>query len=850
MLVVPGIAYNALSVLLQDRSFQSLVKLSTSVVAAGIASAAFYIPFAFPNPEVKSVIEATAKHDTSLPLRDMVARETDDATDWAGQKAGCGISPPDPDGEFDLLRAMSPASIHSAAGASIEQTVPGSRPPMAKVASFDGLGFGFSGPQGTAKMRNPSDNTLAVGPNQIVQIVNSRMAVFSKKGAQFGQTGKVLYGPVRTNAIFEGFGGQCEAQTSGDSVVRYDQLADRWLYVLPIFRRPASDPKGPFYMCYAVSTGPDPLGPYHRYAFERPLFPDYPRPAIWPDGYYIPTSTGDDVIEKHACVANRQRMLKGLSATEQCVIIEGVNFLNNADLDGRALPPPGAPNNMLAAGGTQLKKLFEDDGIYAYQFHVDWSDKAKTKITGPVKLNVAPYHYLCDGQLTKCVSQPGTEVRLDPQGDKLMQRLVYRNLGSYESLAVVHSINTSAGGGGVRWYEFRLDNNRNPKLFQQGTYAPDRFFRWMGSIAIDHQGNIGMGYSFGGDPNFAGQRFAGRLVSDKPGSLTFREAVLAEGEAAQTNTLRWQDYTTTAMDPSDDCTFWYVGDYLKRGADGYSTRIGGFRMPGCLHSSVIGSAYYDLNHDGRRETDESGLPNVAVQSSGSAPSRVTTDGRGHFELSLPADAAYEDPVYTITEEALPGKTWRRTRIAAASASGIAVAQNGTDYTVHLAEVQGVGGVDFGNVCNIRNSDAKDIRFWSKKGSNLPSGDWTTVGGSKLKLINRDGSQFVLSVSGIDDQLRRYLSHAGSRGLPALSAQLVVTALNIAVRNQDGKATIHDPVVNDWTPIETALERASGLIGSGEAGRDHVERYRKLLEDLNRNRLEITPSTPEACGPLK
>src|SRR3569832_2398117 len=113
MLVVPGIAYNALSVLPQDRSFQSLVKLSTSVVAAGVASAAFYIPYAFPNPEVKCVIEATAKYDTSLPLRDMVARDSYVGTDCAGQKVGCGISPPDPDGELYLLRAISPASIHS-----------------------------------------------------------------------------------------------------------------------------------------------------------------------------------------------------------------------------------------------------------------------------------------------------------------------------------------------------------------------------------------------------------------------------------------------------------------------------------------------------------------------------------------------------------------------------------------------------------------------------------------------------------------------------------------------------------------------------------------------------------------
>ena len=110
-------------------------------------------------------------------------------------------------------------------------------------------------------------------------------------------------------------------------------------------------------MCYAISATPDPLGEYYRYEFLRPLFPDYPRPAVWPDGYYVPTSTGDDVIQKHVCVVDRARMLKGQPATEQCVVIDGVNFLNTSDLDGKRLPPAGAPNIILAAGGTQLKKV-------------------------------------------------------------------------------------------------------------------------------------------------------------------------------------------------------------------------------------------------------------------------------------------------------------------------------------------------------------------------------------------------------------------------------------------------------------------------------------------------------------
>ena len=64
-------------------------------------------------------------------------------------------------------------------------------------------------------------------------------------------------------------------------------------------------------MCYAISTSSDPLGSYYRYQFVRPLFPDYPRPAVWPDGYYVPTSTGDDVIQKHTYVVERAKMLKG-----------------------------------------------------------------------------------------------------------------------------------------------------------------------------------------------------------------------------------------------------------------------------------------------------------------------------------------------------------------------------------------------------------------------------------------------------------------------------------------------------------------------------------------------------------
>jgi hypothetical protein len=541
---------------------------------------------------------------------------------------------------------------NSPEGAKIEQRAQGEGPTPEILARFDGLGAGFIGPHGTSTGGNPSDNSLAVGPHHIVQTVNSKFAIFTKKGAKFETTGRVLYGAVNTNTLFAGFGGTCEARNNGDAVVRYDQLANRWLFVMPIFRRgaerpdqpavpkpggpaivsvpgvagqpgraaklitpppapspqpaapgaaappgagaargtgtPAPQPTGPYSICYAISTTDDPTGEYYRYEFLRPLFPDYPRPAVWPDGYYVPTSTGDEVIEKHACVVDRAKMLKGEPATEQCLIIGDVNFLNNADLDGTRLPPSRSPNMMLATGGTQLKGDVDDDGLYVWNFTVNWTDASKTRLSPVQKIPVAPYTYLCGGQLTACVPQAGTDRRLDAQGDKLMARVVYRRVTegrtSYESVVAVHSVDTEAAAGGVRWYEFRVNPDRSLRLFQQGTYAPDANYRWMASPAIDKAGNIGIGYSFVGPSGFAGQRFAGRRASDPPGQLTLREVTLVEGEAAQVgnrSVQRWQDYTQTAVDPSDDCTIWYVGDYLKAGQTTYSTKIGAFRLAGC-----------------------------------------------------------------------------------------------------------------------------------------------------------------------------------------------------------------------------------------------------------------------------
>jgi hypothetical protein len=469
------------------------------------------------------------------------------------------------------------------------------------------------------------------------------MAVFTKKGKRFDTTGRPLYGPVPTNNVFRGFGGSCESRNNGDAVVRYDQIADRWLIVMPVFSRAAErpdqpgtwkggepayvsppgrpgqpgpavplfqpprapsgaptdaaaqnraagrrdeSPRGPYSMCYAVSTSSDPLGSYFRYEFLRPLFPDYPRPAIWSDGYYVPTSTSDDRIsehvatQKHACVADRARMLEGKPATEQCVIVENVNFLNNADIDGRSLPPSGAPNVMLAAGGTQLDELFEADTIDAWQFHVDWKSAAKTKVSGPKKIRVAPYRYLCDGQLSNCVPQPGIERRLDAQGDKLMARVAYRRIGSEESIVAVHSVNTTAGGG---WCPLvRIPDRRDAR--RRAVSARHVRARQVLPLAGESRdGSTGQHrHRILVRRHASFRRTAVRRAASR-GSARFPDpwrngpgrgrSVAGRGAVGGLHADRGR--------PSDDCTIWYVGDYLRKGVETYSSRIGAFRMAGC-----------------------------------------------------------------------------------------------------------------------------------------------------------------------------------------------------------------------------------------------------------------------------
>jgi Putative Ig domain len=198
---------------------------------------------------------------------------------------------------------------------------------------------------------------------------------------------------------------------------------------------------------------------------------------------------------------------------------------------------------------------------------------------------VAPFSAACGGGT--CIPQPSTTQQLDSLADRLMYRLAYRHFADgHEALVVNHSV-TAGTSTGIRWYEIRSPN-ATPTVFQQGTFAPDAAYRWMGSIAMDHVGDIAVGYSVSSSSINPSIRYTGRVPTEPLGSLESETPVIA-GSGSQLQTLsRWGDYSAMSVDPVDDCTFWYTNEYLKANGDfNWSTWITSFKFPGCGPAATL-----------------------------------------------------------------------------------------------------------------------------------------------------------------------------------------------------------------------------------------------------------------------
>jgi hypothetical protein len=440
--------------------------------------------------------------------------------------------------------------------------------------NFEGIGY---------QPLNPPDPAGDVGRDYYVQMINTSggaaFRVFDKA------TGAVVLGspdPI----LLDGLGsGNC-ADGLGDPIVLYDHLADRWL--LSEFSDTAN------VLCVCISATSDPTtGSWYAYEFSTPNFPDYPKYAVWPDAYYVTTNeSGGPAVY----AMERAQMLQGNAATMQRFAVPttlsgfGFQALTPADLDGDRLPPQGMPGIFLRHRDTEAHGPVGNptqDFLETFQFHVDWVTPANSTFVQGASIAVTEFDSdLCGLSLFSCFPQPGG-ANLDPLREVIMNRLVYRNFGTYES--IVGNFVTDVNGsdvGGVRWFELR----RQPvgltacgscvfNLYQEGTISPTTdVSRWMGSIGMDGAGNILVGYNIAGTGMYTSLAVGGRQFSDTPGTLSWVDNLFAGG-ASSNPSNRYGDYNTMSLDPVDDCTFWFTGEYNP--SSQWSTRIGSYRYAKC-----------------------------------------------------------------------------------------------------------------------------------------------------------------------------------------------------------------------------------------------------------------------------
>lgn len=235
----------------------------------------------------------------------------------------------------------------------------------------------------------------AVGASQYVQTAGQLWAVFNKAD------GAMIAGwPRETRQLWQGLSASantCFTNPSGDVVVLYDQLADRWIFVaFPTFTET-------FHYCVAVSTTPDATGPYDVCAFPTRLpsdtvssVPDYVKVGVWPDAYYTAAIPGGGTAGR-ACAIQRSAMLNhngllaGVFPRMICFKKDSANrnlpsTLMPADLEGVSPPPAGAANYYLNIDAATAI-------IDRWKFHVDFTTPSSSTFGDRVQVsNVASFN--------------------------------------------------------------------------------------------------------------------------------------------------------------------------------------------------------------------------------------------------------------------------------------------------------------------------------------------------------------------------------------------------------------------------------------------------------------------------
>ena len=459
----------------------------------------------------------------------------------------------------------------------------------------------------------PPDTTLAVGDTEVVQWVNVSYADFNKA------TGAIIplngLDSTQGNTIWHNLlpGTLCANNNDGDIIVKFDRVAHRWFLTQNVF-------VSPYATCIAVSqtaTFSDNLWYAYQYPVYQNGFPDYPKWGIWSsggqsDGYYSAHNDfgpgGSGFQGSVACAYHRSKLLAGDSSAEQICHLYGTNpnyqdSLLPGDRESFVSPPANQDEFYIGSLGD-----IDNSHLSLYNVKInDWSTGNATFgcDSDSCLINIATFNPACNGNYGgACVPQEGTTDKLDSLGDRLMYRFVYwedqppANATATPPIPaptqhwyVAWDVTGDSGQNAVRWMEIQANLKQvdvtalENAVFQQGTYQgspADSNWRWMGTLSTDKVHDILVGFSESNTNEYPSIAAAGRKFNDALGTLS-AELYAVQGSGGQPDTgNRWGDYSTMAIDPSDNCTFFYTTEYYQVTATfSWSTDISSWKFPNC-----------------------------------------------------------------------------------------------------------------------------------------------------------------------------------------------------------------------------------------------------------------------------
>ena len=391
---------------------------------------------------------------------------------------------------------------------------------------------------------NPTDPALAVGPEHVFVVWNTKFAIFDKDGNE-------LVGPTNPNPAIFPSNGCC------DLTVSYDTAADRW--IISYLGGGAQ---------IAVSQTGNPItSDWNIYNIGS--VNDYNKLSVWSDGYYLTDQSNGNRLY----AMDRAAMLAGAGS----VSIQGFQLPGIATFGFASPQALNVTNGDMPAPGNAPIVFFQDnsyggvseDHIKFWSANVDFSTPGNSSITAAQQIPVTPFTSIFDGGSFSNLAQPNGGSLLDALQGIVMNQAQFRKFSTHNSAVFNHVIDIDPSGGGkraaVRWYEFRQTSDGAPwTLYQEGTYAsPEGKHAWNASLMMDNQGNIGMGYSAmsvqGNGNTEVGSYYTGRFASDPLGVMTVAEEVIAPGDAAISGG-RYGDYSKIDIDPSDDATFYFTNE--------------------------------------------------------------------------------------------------------------------------------------------------------------------------------------------------------------------------------------------------------------------------------------------------